>query len=138
MLNPGSSASSELVAEELAARCEFSKNYCWNANLLAAEKEEASGVRLSIQGDESLRKVVVSMRWGDTGVQGRRNVGKWIVPAMERAKGILMRANWEIEDSQSVYASISIKASIPTPNALQDMERTVDSLNRAMEELRFS
>ena len=138
VLDAGSSASPELVAEELAARCEFSKDYYWNANLLAAEKDESSGVRLSVQGDESLRKVVVSMRWGDTGVQGRRNVGKWIVPAMERAKAILMRANWEIEDSQSVYASISIKASISTPNALQDMERTVDPLNRAMEELRFS
>ena len=138
VLDPSSSVSPELVAEELAARCEFSKGYYWNANLLAAEKEEPSGVRLSIQGDESLRKVVVTMRWGDTGVQGRRNVGKWIVPAMQRAEGILMRANWKIEDSQSVYASISIKASISAPNALQDMVRTVDSLNRALEELRFS
>ena len=65
-------------------------------------------------------------------------MGKWIVPAMERAKGILMRAHWEIEDSQSVYASISIRASMSAPNALQDMARTVDSLNRALEELRFS
>ena len=138
VLDPSASASPELIAEELAARCEFSKGYYWNANLLAAEKEEPSGVSLSIQGDESLRKVVVLMRWGDTGVQGRRNVGKWIGPAMERAKGILMRANWEIEDSRSVYASISIKASISAPNALQDMAGTVDSLNRAMEELRFS
>ena len=138
VLDPSSSASSELVAEELAARCEFSKDYHWNENLLAAEKEEASGVRLSIQGDESLRKVIVSMQWGDAGVQGRRNVGKWIAPAMERAKGILTRASWEIEEFQSVYASISIKASISTPNASQEIERTVDSLNRAMEELRFS
>ena len=138
VLDPNSSVSAELVAEELAARCEFSKGYYWNANLLAAEKEEPSAVSLSIQGDESLRKVVVSMRWGDIGVQGRRNVGKWIGPAMERAKGILMRANWQIEDTQSVYASISIKASIPAPNVLQGMEGTVDSLNRALEELRFS
>ena len=138
VLDPSSSVSPELVAEELAARCEFSKGYDWNANLLAAEKEEPSGVRLSIQGDESLRKVVVTMRWGDTGVQGRRNVGKWIVPAMQRAEGILMGANWKIEDSRSVYASISIKASISAPNALHDMVRTVDSLNRALEQLRFS
>ena len=138
VLDPSSFASSELVAEELAARCEFSKDYHWNENLLAAEKVEASGIEFSIQGDESLRKVIVSMRWGDTGVQGRRNVGKWIEPAMERAKAILERYNWKIEESQSFYASISIKASISTPNALQDIERTVDCLDRAMEELRFS
>ena len=138
VLDPSSSASPELVAEELAARCEFSKGYHWNANLLAAEKEESSGVRISIQGDESLRKVVVSMRWGDPGVQGRRNVGKWIAPAMERAREILMRADWEIEDSQTFYASISIKASMSAHIALQDIVRTVDALNRALEQLRFS
>ena len=49
VLDPSYSASPELVAEELAARCEFSKDYSWNANLLAAEKEESSGVKLSIQ-----------------------------------------------------------------------------------------
>ena len=80
----------------------------------------------------------MSMGWGDTGVQGRRNVGKWIGPAMERAKDILWRANWEIDDSQSVYASIFIKASISAPRALREMEATVNSLNRALEELRFS
>ena len=105
---------------------------------MAAEKEEPSGVKLEIRGDESLRKVVVSMRWGDTGVQGRRNVGKWIGPAMERAKGILTKANWKIEDSQSVYASIFIRASLPTPSALQNMVGTVNSLDRALDELRFS
>ena len=138
VLGPSPSVSPELIAEELAARCEFSKGYCWNANLLAAEKEEPSGVRIAIQGDESLRKVVVSMGWGNTGVQGRRNVGKWIRPAMERAKEILTKANWKIEDSQSVYASIFIKASIPAPSALQEMAGTVNSLNRALDELRFS
>ena len=138
MLDPSSAASAELLAEELAARCEFSQGYSWNENLLAAEKEESSGVRLSVRGDESQRRIVVSMSWGDAGVQGRRNVGKWIGPAMQNAERVLAGADWEVEDSQTFYASITIKASISAARAVSDMDGTVRSLDRALAQLRFS
>ena len=138
VLDPDLVASAELVAEELAARCDFSYGYSWNENLLAAEKDEPSGVRLSVQGDESQRRIIVSMSWGDTGVQGRRNVGRWIGPAMKNAEGVLAAANWRVEDSQTFYASIIIRASIPATRAVHDMDSTVHSLNRALAQLRFS
>ena len=43
----------ELIAEEIAARCEFSKDYEWDGDSLAAVKETPSGVRFTLQGDES-------------------------------------------------------------------------------------
>ena len=138
VLDPSSPVSAELVAEEIACRCDFSRGYKWNTNLLAAEKEESSDVKFSIQGDESLRKIIVTMSWGRPGVQGKLHLGKWIGPAMERAKNILMKFGWTIEESQSVYASILIKATLSTSRALRDMVGTVNSLDRALDELRFS
>ena len=138
VLDPSSPVSAELIAEELAARCDFSKNYYWNENLLAAEKEESSGVKFAIQGDESLRRVVVSISWGLRGVQGKRHLGKWINPAMEDAKNILVRAGWQVEEVESVYASIFIKATLPSGRALRDMVSTVKSLDRALDKVRFS
>ena len=80
----------------------------------------------------------MSMSWGDIGVQGRRNVGKWIGPAMQNAERVLTSANWSVEDAQSYYASITIRASILATHVVRNMDSTVHSLNRALAQLRFS
>ncbi len=138
ILNPASPPSAELVAEEIAARCEFSHGYEWNANLLAAVKQQPSGVRFEIRGDETERRVFTSMSWGSPGVQGRRHLGKWIGSAKDRARDILEKSGWRIEETRSNYAYISVAASLSAPSALQDMAGAVDSLNHALDQLRFS
>ncbi len=138
VLNPSSLRSAELVAEELAARCEFSPEYEWDADQLSAVTEAASGVMLKIRGDESERSVFVSISWGLPGVQGRRHLGKWIEPAMEQSREILSNSGWRIEDSRTHYAHIDITASISVRDVLRDMPRTVTNLNRALAPVRFA
>ena len=138
VLNPSSPRSAELVAEEIASRCEFSSDYEWDPNQLSAIKTQPSGVSLEIRGDESARRVIVSASWGEPGVQGRRHLGKWISSSLENARQILYSSGWYIEDTRTNYAHLSLSASTPVRDALHDLHRTVDSINRAMAEVRFS
>ena len=137
VLTPESIRSNELIAEEVASRCEFSKNYEWDDNTLSAVKESPSGVRLRVRGDESLRKIIVELSWGDPGVQGRAHLDKWIPNRMKAAREILDSSGWRIEDSRFRYAHISVSASIRAPNALRSMDETAESLDRALDQLRF-
>ncbi len=136
VLQPEVTQSVELVAEEIAARCEFSRDYEWNSDTLAAIKGTPSGVRLELVGDESQRLVYANLNSGSSGVQGRAHLSKWIGPAMETARDILDSFGWQIEDSSFLYAHISISASLPVETALDDMDGTVESLDRALEPLR--
>ena len=138
LLNPLSTQSAELVAEEIAARCSFSEGYEWDADSLAAVKVHSSEVKLSIRGDETLRKIVVTMSWGSPGVQGKSNLGKWIIPSMNNAKSILNKRGWKIDEAQTKYAHIVVSASIHIREALANIDRAVDTLDLALDELRFS
>ena len=138
VLNPTSIQSAELIAEEIGARCEFSSGYDWDANQLMAVKEQPSGVKLEIRGDESQRRVFTSISWGDPGVQGKRHLGKFIQPSMNSAREILESSEWQIENTRTNYAHISISASVPVWQAKRNMHRTIESLNHALAQLRFS
>lgn len=135
--DPESIQSIELIAEEIAARCEFSKDYRWDEDTLSAVKETLSGVKLTVQGNESKRRIVVELSWGDPGVQGRAHLGKWIPRRMKAARDILDSIGWKIEDSRFRYAHISVSASISADIALGHLNKTADSLGRALDQLRF-
>ena len=137
VLSPSSTQSTELVAEEIAARCEFSQGYVWNGDQLAAVRDLSSGVRLEIWGDESERRVYASISYGIPGVQGLETVGKWIEPALANAESILRSSDWTVENTRSNYAHISLTASISPRLALADIGRTVAYLDRALERIRF-
>ncbi len=137
VLSPASTESIELIAEEIASRCEFTKGYEWNPDKLCAAKESASEIKVELRGDESQRRIFAKLTSGNPGVQGRAYLDKWIPQRMETARDILKSSGWEIEDSRSSYNYIYISASLPAKAALRDMNQTVESLDRALDQLRF-
>ena len=137
VLHPLSTQYAELVAEEIASRCDFSRDYEWDSDLLAAVRDAPSGVRFTLQGDESQRNICAILEWGKPGVQGRTHLGKRIEPAKKTVRDILNSFGWRVDDGFTKYAHISVSASLPAKEALDDMNGVVDSLNRALEPLRF-
>ena len=137
VLYPESTQSIELVAEEIAARCEFIEGYEWNSDTLSAVKELPSEIRLELRGDESRREIVVWLTSGQPGVRGRAFLDKWIPHRMQTAREILRSSGWRIDDSEARYARISIFASLPVEAALSYIDETAKSLNRALDQLRF-
>ena len=137
VLEPGSTESAELIAEEIAAKCEFTKDYEWDRESLAAVKETSSGLRVEFRGDESERRVVVGLSWGTPGVQTKAHLGKWIEPRMETVRDHLNSFGWRVEDATARYAYITIDASLSVTDALSNLDSVVDSLDHALELLRF-
>ena len=136
VLDPMSTRSAELVAEEIAARCPFTRGYEWNADSLAAMKDQPSGLSLEIRGDETLRRIVASMSSGDPGVQGKK-FGKRTRPSLDNARDILESYGWEIEEAYFKYTHLVLSASLPVEGVLMNLEDTVNNLDRAFGELRF-
>ena len=88
--NSNSVRSAELVAEEIAARCQFMSGYSWDDDRAMAIKETPSEVRLCIMGDESDRAIRIELSWGLPGVHGRgESIGKWVPQRMDTAVDIL-------------------------------------------------
>ena len=137
VLYPELTQSIELIAEEIAARCEFSEGYAWDGNRLSAVRESASGIMFEVQADETRRQIVAKLIWGHPGVQGRAYLDKYIPNRMENARQILESFGWSIGHSQNRYAHISIFASLPANKALRSMNETAKSLDRALDQLRF-
>ena len=137
VLNPEATQSIELIAEEIAARCEFFQGYEWSGDKLSAVRESASEIRIEVQGDESQRRIFAKLSSGTPGVQGKAYRDKWIPNRMRIARDMLESSGWEIEDSQFRYSFISIFASLPAEAALSDMNETVKSLDGALDQLRF-
>ena len=135
--DPRSIQSTELIAEEIAARCDYSTDYVWNDNTLSAVKDSPSGVRLIVRGDESQSKIIVELSWGDPGVQGRTHLAKWITTKMEVVRDILDSSGWSIDVSRSKYAHIYVSAAMHANIALINLDRTAKSLDRALNQLRF-
>ena len=137
VLKPKSTRSIELIAEEIASRCQFTKGYEWNDDKLSAIKESASEIRIEVRGDESQRRIFAKLSSGKPGVQGRAYLDRWIPNRMETARDMLYSSGWKIEDSQFRYSYIVISASLSVEAALGDMNEAVKSLDRALDQLRF-
>ena len=135
VLSPASVRSAELLAEEVAARCSFTKEYEWNADSLSAIKDQPSGLRLEVQGDETRRRLIVSMNSGDPGVQAKK-LGKWIKPALGNARAILQSHGWKIEEDHLKYTHLVLSASLPSERVVANLHDTVHNLDRALGELR--
>ena len=137
VLDPDSTESAELIAEEIAARCEFGKGYTWDSDTLSAVRESPAGIRTQIRGDESQRRIWAKLTCGDPGVRGKAHLDRWIPSRMETARNMLAANGWQVEESEFRYSYISIRASLPAESALGDMSQTVKSLDRALDQLRL-
>ncbi|MDD5339324.1 MAG: protein kinase [Dehalococcoidales bacterium] len=137
--NPNAVESAELIAEEIAARCGFMKDYSWDEDKTMAKKETASGTELCIIGDESHRAVRIDISWGLPGVHGRgEGVGKWIPQHMTTASDILVKGGWKIEEQENKWAKTSISGSIETSKIKTSIEKVVKSVEQATDQFRFS
>jgi hypothetical protein len=134
---PQSVESAEMIAEEIATRCNFTKQYDWDDGKSAAIVETPAGVKLELRGDESKRVIHITMNWGLPGVHGRQSVGKWIRPATEAASGILRKAGWEITEEEFKYASIRIAGHLTVTKAAASLDQAAETIDRATSRLRF-
>ena len=135
-LHPSKVVSADLLAEEIAARC--NRDYKWNDDLAAAVIRLVSGLVITITGNESERLVVVNLNWGTSGRQERRKVVKWMVPAMHRCVEMLREHGWQIR-AQNIQPpqSMVLEATLYVSLVAGKLAEQANVVSRVSEELNF-
>ena len=112
--SPDDVSSAELLAEEIAARC--GREYEWDSNSATAIMRLASGLQVSIAGDETGRQVVSSLGWESSGQEERKKVGKWMKAAAQRCDALFRKAGWQVRvrnirppDSVTMEATLPVR-----------------------------
>lgn len=112
---------SELLAEEIAARCEH--NYSWNEDSFTAEIEYANGITAKIIGNESDKRIEFCVEWSNTGSILHRNVRKYIQKLQDKMEPALEKAGWQRVQHRTKQGIFSINAEIPASIAVDDLDK---------------
>jgi len=100
--------STELLAEELTERVVLNggfPRYRWDLNRIFASLRLPSGVELCIKPIEKDHAVEAQLEWSNLGDRQRKNIRKYLVPALDAATSSLQSCGWKILP-QTYYSSM--------------------------------
>ncbi|ATB48546.1 protein kinase domain-containing protein [Corallococcus macrosporus] len=109
--DPTSVHSAELLAEEIAAQNKSSMTYKWNPDTLSASILIPGGAETTITGNESLRRVEVTISWISSGQEDRKRLSKWLGDALTKAESIFFKAGWTTSNRNKDQMSVTLRAS---------------------------
>ena len=128
--------SAELVAEEIVAG--IGRTYEWDDDRVSATVTLASGVLITVVGDESRRRIGLEVTWSSSGQQERKQVGKWMRTSGNRCIEILRGRGWRITAKAiDLPQSMVIGATISVSAAAQTLPDQTDMLSTVVDELIF-
>lgn len=120
--------SSELIAEEIMARSQYSKHYKWDNDMLAACIDLPTGVSILIKSDDSSRSIILKIIWTKQDFQDRRGSYKYVMPAVEKAKSKLTAAGWSCNLSNITPHNVALVYEIPALAAICNIDRIAESV----------
>lgn len=134
--SPGDVRSPELLAEELAAHCEVMAGYSWDADAIGASRELHTGMKIGIYADVLKQQLVLSIQWTSTGVEERKNLGKYVVNNSNAAADQLAAGGWTKLEKDIKSRAVSLKTSIDiseTYGRLEDLATVIDNATRKLQ-----
>lgn len=133
---PETVRSPELLAEELAAHCEVMAGYLWDPDAMGAYRELHTGMKVGIYADVLNQRLLLHLNWTSTGVEERKNLGKYVVNNSNAAADQLAAGGWSSDEKQIGSRAVSIKSSIgisETYGRLDDLASVVDKATRKLQ-----
>lgn len=130
--NPSTVESAELLCEELVARSSLAGMYIWEEDENTARLTLETGVSVSVTGDETARAVKIAMSWTDDGSHNRRNVGRWIPKACNKANSALKRVGWHSEVLAGTAKHSHVAAQIPVGPLRRNLVVSAEALSQAV------
>ena len=129
--------SAELLAEELVARTFGLDRYKWSEDTLSAEVELASGLTISVAGDEPYGRLVLKASWAGRGIQERRAFGKWLPTATRAASEQLKSHGWNVEVASSSGQTASINATIDVQKVFGNLQAAATAIDTLTKQLTY-
>lgn len=133
---PESVQSAELLAEELATRCQMMAGYEWDDAKFQVRKDFGTGLVLTLYGDESARQVVFELRRTANEAADRNRMADMISKARDLTRGILQESGWDVS-SDIGKGLLVVIARIDSSVASSDTQAVADSIRRAIERSSF-
>nr|WSZ15615.1 SIR2 family protein [Streptomyces canus] len=136
-LDPSEVGDSELLAEEIAARCASMQPYEWESDFSRAVHLSPTGVTLQLEGRESEGKILLHVHWVDTGVHEKGGLAKYIKEQGGNVVADLQKGGWRKVEYASDYASIYISLEVGAEEARKELDSLSRSIGGAAERLQF-
>lgn len=128
--------SPELVAEEIAARCEAVQEYEWLQDRAEARRDSPTGLTVSVRGDLEREDVELRVEYVGTGAEDRSRLNRQTEQDRRRLREQLSAGGWTTKDAQADYASFSFLARMGAKAAAQQIDRVSTDLSEALGQVR--
>ena len=126
------------MAEEIAVRTSVAAQYNWDRDRAAATVETSTGVKMTIEGDESASEVAVSIKWNSAGLQDRRRTNQKLVELAQDAAEMFTADGWHIRKLSVGQFSKEIRATIRVDRARSSIDATARTIDRVSNHLHFA
>jgi len=134
---PSQVSSAEMVAEEIAARCDCISNYSWDFDKSLAFIESPSGLTIKLGGNEAQRKIEIEISWENRGYDNWQKISKYLPDRFSAAKELLKKENWHIDSESKAARTFSIRSSLDISNTNRNMEEITSCIQRACSHFNF-
>jgi serine/threonine protein kinase len=135
--DPTSVRSTELLAEELAARSYALRDYTWDDTTTQAVREAPTGLRVAVGADLNAEELVASIRYADTGGQNRARLSRYMGEAASSLAEQMKAAGWRVASRDSSYGDFSLTGTIASGIAASQLDGLARKLDDSVARLRF-
>ena len=137
---PQDVVSSELLAEEIATRCDYIRqHYAWDIDRFVASCTLKAGFTVSVTGDETKQEVLAHLEWSNAGDNSFETVRRFIGTAADKAVAELKTGGWKIVQKSVVFNACRVHVRMPIDQLRQigSLDKAGKSLSVAIEKLRM-
>lgn len=135
--NPDSVRSSEMLAEEVAARCPALVPYEWNDMNFSVEKDFGTGLTVSLRGDENGQEIQLAISRTATASDNRARLPDAIAKARDNVRILLSEAGWSVSTDVG-QGMLSVRASVPSVEVAGKIDKHSEVVKKVIERTIFS
>ena len=129
--------SSEIVAEELLARCNYYDNYTWDEEQREVSILLPSGINIKLKGNELDKTVELTVFWESKGLDDHRNIYKYVDKKLDMMVSQLKSLKWKIISKGNLKKSFVFKAKNHTTNIVKNINKSGNVLSEIVANLSF-
>jgi eukaryotic-like serine/threonine-protein kinase len=141
LCRPGDVNSAELIAEEIASRCDYiTSHYQWNIDRFIAEAEIRPGFSVKLIGREVDKEVGLELNWSNAGESNFEGVRRFLPTATDKAMAELRAGQWSAvhRDMGIAGVRLSAKLKIDALHPNTGIDEAGGSLSAAIGKMRLS
>lgn len=135
--HPDKITSSEMIAQELAARIPQSGRMSWDPDDHVSEFNTPTGTHFELGSNEEESTVTLRIGWKSQGRHEHQSVAKWIPDAVERTQARLSKGDWSLEDVSYSNDQANIVAMADAKEVRDDFDGYSTSIGDAIAEMTF-